>query len=127
MEINPSTVARIILLARELDASIGGLDVDSSETDSVLEARAGDTAETELRAMIDGLNEDEQAEIVAIMWIGRDTFTADDLDEAVQTAKDEHPGPTADYLLGAPLLADYLEDGLSALGYNVSDLEDDIY
>ena len=127
MEINPSTVARVILLARELDASIGGLDADSSESDSVLEARAGDTAETELRVLINDLNEDEQAEIVAIMWLGRDTFAAEDWDEAVQTAKDEHPGPTADYLLGAPLLADYLEDGLSALGYDVTDLEDDIY
>ena len=127
MEINPSTVARVILLARELDASIGGLDSDSSDTDSVLEARAGDTAETELRALIHDMNEDEQAEIVAIMWVGRDTFAAEDWDEALQTAKDEHPGPTADYLLGAPLLADYLEDGLSALGYDVGDLEDDIY
>ena len=80
-----------------------------------------------MRAFIESLNADEQASLVAVMWIGRDTFTVDDLEEAIQTAKDEADTPTADYLLGIPLLSDYLEDGLNALGHDVSDLEDDFY
>ena len=93
----------------------------------ILMSRELDRAEAELRAFIDRMTEDEQAELVAVMWIGRETFGADELAEAIQTAKDEATGPTADYLLGVPLLPDYLEDGLDALGFNPSDLEDDLY
>ena len=52
------------------------------------------------------------------MWIGRDTFTAEDLDEAIETARKERTSPTEDYLLGIPLLSDYLTAGLEALGYD---------
>ena len=33
---------------------------------------------------------------------------------------------TARYLLGLPLLADYLEEGLEKLGYSVEDIESDV-
>ena len=59
------------------------------------------------------------------MWIGRETFTADDLDEAIETAKQEASSPTEDYLLGIPLLSDYLTSGLEALGFNAEELIDD--
>ena len=39
--------------------------------------------------------------------------------------KAEATAPTEDYLLGETMLADYLEAGLEALGYDVEDLEDD--
>ena len=39
-----------------------------------------------------------------------------ELAEAIATAKQEATTPTEDYLLGIPLLADYLEDGLAKLG-----------
>ncbi len=71
------------------------------------------------------MNEDEKASLVAIMWIGRDTFDADEWDEALQTARQEATTPTEDYLLGVPLLADYLEAGLEKLGVDVSELEED--
>ena len=126
MEISPSTVAQVVLLSRELDVGLGGVEPDEPEPDSAEEAPAGDTAETELHALIAGLNEDEQAELVAIMWIGRETFTPEDFAEALQTAREEHPGPVAPYLLSVPLLGDYLEDGLSALGHDVTELNDGV-
>jgi hypothetical protein len=77
----------------------------------------------ELKLFIEGLNEDEQIELVALAWVGRGTFTVDDWDEAVDTAREEHNRNTARYLLGLPLLADYLEDGLSEFDLSCEDVE----
>ena len=92
----------------------------------VLMARELGRAEGELRAFIERLNEDEQAELVAVMWVGRDSFDADDLQEAILTAKAEATTPTADYLIGTPHLSDHLENGLDALGISATDVEDDL-
>jgi hypothetical protein len=72
------------------------------------------------------LNEDEQASLVALAWIGRGSFSAEELDDAIETAKSERVNRTDNYLLGIPLLADYLEEGLDKLGYSVEDAEDGI-
>jgi hypothetical protein len=42
----------------------------------------------------------------------------------VQTARDEHNNRTAEYLLGLPLLGDYLEDGLAMFGEFIADTDD---
>lgn len=127
LEISPSKVARIIIRARELDAKTSRWDTPSDDADaeSILESRASDATEDELRSYISDLNEDEQASLVAIMWIGRETFTADDLEEAIETAKSEASSPTADYLLGIPLLSDYLQAGLEELGHDSDELIDE--
>lgn len=125
LQISPEKVAHVIVRARELDAKVSPWDSagDRADADSILESRSGDATEAELRAFIAGLNEDEQASLVAVMWIGRDTFGADELEEAIETARAEATTPTQNYLLGVPLLADYLEDGLDALGISVEDAE----
>ena len=88
-------------------------------------ARELGRAEGELRGFIDRLNEDEQAAVVAVMWIGRGSFDVEDWEEAYQTAMAEATSPTADYLIGTPHLAENLENGLEAFGISVSDAEDD--
>ena len=127
MQISPRRVAHIIIRAREIDAKVGTWDRpgDSVDSDTILEARRGDATEAELRAFIRRLPEDEKAELVAIMWIGRETFEAEEWDEAMETARAEATTPTEDYLLGVPLLPDYLEDGLEKLGVDVTDVEED--
>ena len=92
----------------------------------VLMARELERAEGELRAFIDRLGEDEQAELVALMWIGRGSFEPEELKEAIETAATEATTPTADYLLGSPHLSDHLESALDALGIDVTDEEDDL-
>ena len=72
------------------------------------------------------MTEDEQAELTAVMWIGRGTFDADDLEEAISTAKAEKTTPTEDYLMGEPHLADHLEAGMEALGLTPGEEEDDL-
>lgn len=127
LEISPSKVARVIIRARALDAKTGRWDtpMDDADAESILESRPSDATEDELRSYISDLNRDEQASLVALTWIGRETFTADDLEEAIETAKSEASTPTEDYLLGIPLLSDYLTLGLDALGYDTESLIDD--
>lgn len=131
LEISAGKVAYVAILAREIDVKVAPWDSEGDDTDSdggaVLEAHADDPSILEFREFIDGLNEDEQASLVAVMWIGRDTFTADDLEEAIDTARAEAINKTADYLIGIPLLADYLQAGLEALGIDPEDEEEEFY
>ncbi|MGP9789871.1 DUF3775 domain-containing protein [Roseinatronobacter sp. NSM] len=88
-------------------------------------AREGTTGAAQVHAFIDGLNEDEQASLTAVAWVGRGAFEPEDYDEAVATAMAEATTPTADYLLGMPHVAEHLENGLEALGIDVTGEEED--
>ena len=129
LSITTRKVAHVAIRARELDAKVARWDNpgDSADADTILESRRGDATEGELRSFIRRLNDDEKAELVAIMWIGRGTFEPEELEEAVETAQEEATSPTEDYLLGIPLLADFLEEGLEKLGVDSSEIEDELY
>ncbi len=77
----------------------------------------------ELVEFIRDLDVDEAAALVALAWIGRGDFDADDWKSAVASALDRHEGPTWKYLLGMPLLPDYLQDALSAFDRSCEDYE----
>jgi DNA-directed RNA polymerase delta subunit len=132
LEISTEKVAHVIIRAREYDAKTGswedalasGFRDDSS--DAILENFSTDSIGSELAQFIADLNDDEQASLVALTWLGRGSFSADELDEAISTAKTEKISKTQDYLMGIPLLADYLEDGLEKLGYSVDQIEKDL-
>jgi uncharacterized protein DUF3775/ATP synthase gamma subunit len=49
-----------------------------------------------------------------------------EFDEAVQTARDERVNSTSRYLLGMPLLTDYLKEGLKQLGISSEDAESEV-
>jgi hypothetical protein len=125
LDIAPEKVGHVIVRARELDAKVEAWDEsgDDADAESILESRSGDATEAELREFIADLNEDERISLVALMWIGRGTYEAAELDDAKTTARSEAVNKTEDYLLGEPLLADYLEDGLDKLGISVEDAE----
>lgn len=126
-QISPRRVMHIIVRSRELDVKVGRWDLpgDAADAETILEAKRGDAAESEPRAFIRRLNEDEKAELVAIMWIGRETYEPEEWKDALATARAEATTPTEDYLLGVPLLSDYLETGLERLGTDVSSAEED--
>lgn len=126
-KISPRRVVHVIVRSRETAAKVGRWDLpgDTAEAETILEAKRADATEAELRAFIRRLNEDEKAELVAIMWIGRETFEPEEWEEALATAREEATTPTEDYLLGIPLLPDYLETGLERLGIDVSGAEED--
>ena len=128
LDIAPEKVAHIIVLARELDSKVGAWDgdIDENDPDSILEARANDPLEAELREFIADLNVDEQVSLVALMWVGRGTYEPEDWDEVVDTARSERVNKTENYLLGVPMLSDYLEEGLEKMGVSVEDAEEGI-
>ena len=91
----------------------------------IFQAREKKMAEAELHAFIDALNDDEKVSLVALAWIGRETYEPEELDEAMNTAREEATTPTADYLMNMPLLGNYLEDGLEKLGISPGEEEED--
>jgi hypothetical protein len=129
LEISTAKVAHVIVRAREYDAKVGSWDDPTDSTfreesfDTVLETSSSDSTRSELAEFIAGLNEDEQASLVALTWIGRGSYAPEELAEAIATAKSEHVNSTEEYLLGTPLLADFLEEGLEKLGYSIEDAE----
>ncbi|MCB1433628.1 MAG: DUF3775 domain-containing protein [Alphaproteobacteria bacterium] len=114
-------ICYIIVRSREFEVKElpSGLTQGSNESDDdmmqVLESRRSDPVFRELRTFINDLNDDQQTDLVALAWVGRGDFDFDEWDEAREMAADSRSGPTSDYLLGMPLLPDYLEDALSDL------------
>ena len=103
------------------------IDISASKVVQVIfQAREGRVAEAELSAFIENLNDDEQAHLTAIAWVGRGSFDAEDYAEAVPTARSEKTTPTSDYLMGMPHLAENLEAGLDAMGIDVDGEEEDL-
>jgi hypothetical protein len=133
LEISPEKVAHVIIRSRELDVKMapwdgdGDSDSDDADGDTILEDLPGDATRQELREFLGSLNEDEQASLIALAWIGRGTYAPGELDEAIATAKAEHGSNAIAYLFGLPLLPDYLEDALDQLGISVEDAEGEIF
>lgn len=117
MEIALDTVCFVIGKARELVIEEDQGDDDDEES----QAFASSPEVDELREFIESLDETEQAELIALAWIGQGTFTEEDWDEALESALEDHPKGAADYLLSLALLADDLEGGLSAFGLSCDD------
>ena len=122
MDIALDKVCELILRAREVDVKEGMTDPDSGSnpiddgSTDVLTSAPGDSTEEQIREFIAGLNDDERHDLVAITWIGRGDFDADEWGEALRTAREREQGSTADYLLGIPNVGDLLDEGLAALG-----------
>jgi hypothetical protein len=125
LAISPEKVCFVIVKAREFDAKDAVTDPDdgSNASDdkmiSVLEDHGDDPVLQELTAFISSLSEDEQVDLVALAWLGRDDNTIEDwpaLREEAQRAHSTRTTHTADYLTGMPLLGDYLDEGLSQFG-----------
>jgi hypothetical protein len=90
---------------------------------SVLEDHPDDPTQQELRTFINALTEDEQIDLVTLTWLGRGDGEVAEWDEMREEALRLHNNRTAQYLLGKPMLADHLEEGLSQLGYAGEDYE----
>ena len=103
LEISTRKIARVILLTREYGPE-----------------------SPHLSDYISGLNSDEKVSLVALMWIGRDSFSVDELEYAKSEARREATAPTENYLSGIPGLAEHLESGMEQLGIDVTDVEDNL-
>jgi hypothetical protein len=129
LTISPEKVCFIIVKAREFDVkdAVTEPDPGSNPTDdneaAVLEDHEDDPVLEELTSLINSLSEDEQIDLVALVWLGRDDYAASDWPTVREEAAAAHKKNTASYLLGTPLLGDFLEEGLSMLGYSCEEFE----
>ena len=88
---------------------------------SVLEARGNDPAAQEIRSFVNAMDQDRQIDLVALTWLGRGDYAISEWAEAREQAAAAHNDRTADYLLGLPLLSEFLEDALSDCGLSCED------
>jgi len=124
-------LAFLIEKAREFDAEVPADEGDSDSNASddgesgILLDTPDNSTEEELRDAIEGLNTDEQEELLALIWIGRGDFGPKEWREAMLQARETRTASEADYLIGTPLLADYLEEAVSVLGLSLEEFERD--
>jgi hypothetical protein len=122
LSISTEKLCYIIAKAREFDAKDVVTDPDSSSNAaddamlSVLEDHSDDPVVQEISAAIFGMSEDEQIDLVALAWLGRGDGTLDDWDDLRAEASRAHNKRTAAYLIGMPLLSDFLEEALAQFG-----------
>ena len=127
LSISEQKLCFIIAKAREFDVKDVVTDPDdaSNATDdamlSVLEDHKDDPVVQELTAVIFAMSEDEQVDLVALTWLGRGDGTIEDWSELRAEAARAHNRRTASYLLGIPLLSDYLEEAISQFGISCNE------
>jgi hypothetical protein len=132
LAISAATVATILAKARQFDVKDVVTDPDSGSNASddamlsVLEDHSDDPVRSELTAIIRGLNQDEQIDLVALTWLGRGDGELVDWNDLRAEAARAHNRRTAEYLLGIPLLGDYLEEALSQLGHSAEEFEEPV-
>jgi hypothetical protein len=127
--ISTDTVCFVIVKAREFDVKVAPEELDdgSNPTDDqeqrILEDYADDPTYEELRSFLASQSDDDLKELVALMWIGRGDYTADDWNDVLGEVEDVRRRHTVDYLIGTPLLGDYLEEALSQFGRSCEEFE----
>lgn len=128
-ELAVEKVCFIVVKAREFDAAADEPSDASNPSDDrfvrALTPANEKTTQRELTAFINALDEDEQTELVALLFVGRGDYTPEEWNDALAAARDRGDPPVARFLLGEPLLGDLLEDGLSAFDLSCGDFEKD--
>jgi hypothetical protein len=118
-----ATIAGIIDAARavgELEEEANNEDVQDEE---VPDENDPDALADTLQGLINELNEDEQAALIALTWIGRGDYDTTEWDEALRLAKERNEsGTAAEYLTGMELFGDYLSEGVAAFGYSIEEV-----
>ncbi|HXH71896.1 MAG TPA: DUF3775 domain-containing protein [Mariprofundaceae bacterium] len=125
LTIQPQTVCFIIAKAREFQAKeevVIPEDMPDSPSDNwarqILADHGDDHVLQEVAGMINELDDDAQAELVALMWLGRGDYMLDEWEVAVVDAARERSDHTPEYLLAHPQVSFYLEEGLALHGFS---------
>ena len=130
LRISTEKVCYVVVKAREFDVKVAPewLDDASNPSDDgmtrILEDYADDPTLAELRSYLRALDDDELEDLVALTWLGRGDFTIDEWEDLMSEVRDLRASQnTVRYLIGIPLLGDYLEDGLNEFGLSCTDFE----
>jgi hypothetical protein len=127
LNISLEKVCFVIAKARELDVKVAPEELDDASDEDmmqrILEDYADDPTLEELRSFLLDQNDDELKELLALAWLGRGDFTIEEWRDGLGQVGDVRQQHTADYLIGTPLLADFLEEGLSQFGLSCQEFE----
>ena len=123
--ISLEAVAAIVDAARAVqEGEESGALARDEEDEEGLDAEDDENMDEDaLRAFIAELNEDEQASLIALAWVGRGDYSGTEFDEARTLAKERNIRDAAEYLLGIDMLGDMLEEGLAELGLSLEDAD----
>jgi hypothetical protein len=100
------------------------LSEDENSEAALLQENPDDQTEDSLREFIDSLNDDEQAALIALAWVGRGDYGADEWEEAQRLAAERNEsGGAGVYLLGMDMVGDLLAEGVAAFGLSIEDIE----
>ncbi|MCW5735355.1 MAG: DUF3775 domain-containing protein [Enhydrobacter sp.] len=129
LSISSEKVCFLIVKAREFDVQ----DVDTELEDGanasddrmidVLEESSDNPVEQEIRIFIAEMDDEEKADLIGLVRLGRADGTIDEWDDMRSEGFREHAGNVAAYLMGEPLLGDYLEEGLAQFGLSCTEFE----
>lgn len=123
LDLNPDIICTLITKLKEFHAKediVIPESPDNPDDDWALQVLADhqdDLTFREVKTTIDDLEPDQQATLVALMWLGRGDFTEDEWADALAEATRSANERTAEYLMSTPLVADYLAEGLYAFGH----------
>ena len=129
LRISPEKVCFVVAKARELDVKVAPewMDDGSNPSDDqmaqILEDYAGDATLDEMKSYLQSLNDEELEDLVALTWLGRGDYSFNDWEDLMSEIQDVRERHTVDYLIGTPLLADYLENALSEFGLSCDEFE----
>jgi hypothetical protein len=121
IELNRETVQFLIDKAREFHTRDDVTFDEEPEIDDddwsqqVSTSFASDPYYQEIKTTVEDLEPDQQMTLVALMWVGRGDFSMDEWDDALKEAEENWNENTADYLIGTPMLSDYLAEAIDQL------------
>lgn len=126
LNVNPETVCFIISRTREFQAKEGVTFpeelVPGSENEydwlQILADHKDDMMYKEAYSAIEDLEPDQKIELLALMYLGRGDYDAEDWQGARMEAKNNLPSDLTEYLFAKPQIAYYLDKGLEMLGYD---------
>jgi hypothetical protein len=123
LSIDPDYLRRLVVKVRSFMGKEAPElpDEGSNPTDDALPSSAhqeddDDLSREEVVEEIRGLDRRQQAELVALMWLGRDDRDPEEFEQMVIEALGRREVPTEDYLLDHPLVAEHWLEGLDRLG-----------
>ena len=122
LSVSSDYLARLVVKTRGLQAREAEVDPDSGSnpTDDnmidTLQDSFGDLSREEVQRELQGLDDRQQAELVALMWTGRGDAEPEEWNQTVELARQLKDGPTPRYLLRHPLVAEHWQEGAAKLG-----------
>ena len=118
LNVSADTICFIIAKGREFQAKEEVVipEIPDNPSDDwalqILADHMDDLTMEELRATVDDLDPEQQANLIALMWLGRGDYDLSEWAQATEDAQDAVGEDTTSYLLAHPQVADYLEEGL---------------